>query len=118
MVRPVRGLQPGDVTPSMSWSWWYEAMYRRGMTPWDSGVTPPEVVELIEGSSATQPGRALDLGCGTGTNVAYLARHGWEATGVESSQTAIAAAAEKIEGLEGARVLRGDVTRLEDLDLE
>ena len=35
--------------------------------PWDTGITPPEVVEAIDGPEALRPGRALDLGCGTGT---------------------------------------------------
>src|SRR4030088_2327032 len=46
--------------------------------PWDTGVTPPEL-ERFMGSHP--PGRALDLGCGTGTNVVYLTRHGWTAGG-------------------------------------
>ncbi len=41
-------------------------MYLRGHPPWDTGVTPPEVVELVEGRDRP-PGRAPDLGCGTGT---------------------------------------------------
>jgi SAM-dependent methyltransferase len=35
------------------------------------------------------PGRALDLGCGTGTNVITLAQHGWQATGVDFVRKAI-----------------------------
>ena len=35
--------------------------------PWDTGRTPLEVVTLIEGRRSR--GRALDLGCGTGSNL-------------------------------------------------
>jgi len=89
-----------------------------GRTPWDTGITPPEVVELIEGPDAIAPGRALDLGCGTGTNVAYLAEHGWDATGVDAEPVAIERATEKLSGRSSTRVFRGDVTRLERLGLE
>ncbi|WP_458041972.1 MULTISPECIES: class I SAM-dependent methyltransferase [Bacteria] len=45
------------------------------------------------------PGRALDLGCGEGGDAIWLAEHGWYATGVDLSPTAInrarAAAAER-----------------------
>ena len=92
-------------------------MYRTGRTPWDTGVTPPEVVELIEGPAALAPGRALDLGCGTGTNVRYLAEHGWEATGVDAVPAAIDRATGKLAGVSNARVILGDVTELERLDL-
>jgi SAM-dependent methyltransferase len=92
-------------------------MYRTGRTPWDTGVTPPELVELIEGPSAVAPGRALDLGCGTGTNVRYLAEHGWDATGVDAVPAAIGRAMVKLGGVSNARVVLGDVTELARLDL-
>src|SRR5205823_2650147 len=99
--------------PAMRWRLLaYRLMYRRGRTPWDTGITPPEVVDLIEGPDALPPGRALDLGCGTGTNVRYLADHGWDATGVDAEPRAVDAAERKLAGVDGARVLLGDVTRL------
>ena len=96
----------------------YEFLYRIGRTPWDTGVTPPEVVELVEGKTALPPGRALDLGCGTGNEVAYLARRGWTATGVDLVQRAVDRAAGKIEGLPNAAVRRGDVTKLDEMGLD
>ncbi len=72
----------------------YEVFYLRGRPPWDSGITPPEVVQVIEVEHFT-PGRALDIGCGTGTNVLYLAQHGFEATGVDFVPRAIAEARAK-----------------------
>lgn len=96
----------------------FERHYRRGSTPWDTGITPPEVVEAIEGPKALVPGRALDLGCGTGTNVLFLVRHGFEAVGVDFSTHAIERAREKAEGTSGATFVEGDVTRLADLGVE
>ena len=61
----------------------YEIAYRVGFKPWDTGVPPTELVALVEGQDGLRPGRAVDLGCGTGTNVVYLSRHGWEVTGVD-----------------------------------
>jgi len=92
-------------------------LYRTGRTPWDTNVTPPEVVDLIEGREALVVGRALDLGCGTGTNVRYLAEHGWDATGVDAEPLAVERAEEKIHDTANARVLLGDVTRLSSLDV-
>src|SRR5262245_21492194 len=93
----------------------YALAYRTGRTPWDTGVTPPEVVDLIEGSDALRAGRAIDLGCGTGTNLAYLAARGWDATGVEADGRAFEAAERRLRRVDGARVLHGDVTRLAEL---
>ncbi len=96
----------------------YGFAYRTGRTPWDTGVTPPEVVELIEGAHALPPGRALDLGCGTGTNVVYLAEHGWDATGVEADRRALDVAERRAPTAPGARVVDGDVTRLDQLPVD
>jgi SAM-dependent methyltransferase len=101
----------------MGWRPAYRWMYRTGRTPWDTGVTPPELVELIEGPSAITPGRGLDLGCGTGTNVGYLAQHGWEATGIDAVPAAIDRARAKLAGVSNTRVVLGDVTKLGRLDL-
>jgi cyclopropane fatty-acyl-phospholipid synthase-like methyltransferase len=59
------------------------------------------------------PGRALDLGCGTGTNALTLARHGWQATGVDFIPKAIGQARRKARqtGLQVDFRL-DDVTRL------
>ncbi len=70
----------------------FEWRYWRGQTPWDTQVTPPEVMEFI---ANTPPGRALDLGCGTGTNAITLTRHGWQVTGVDFAPRAIRIARRK-----------------------
>jgi cyclopropane fatty-acyl-phospholipid synthase-like methyltransferase len=53
--------------------------------------THPELAQLVE-SSRVRPGRALDVGCGAGREVIYLAQNGFDATGVDISPTAIALA--------------------------
>ena len=86
-----------------------------GFKPWDSGVPPPELTELIEGRDALPAGSALDLGCGTGTNCKYLFEHGWSVTGVDYVGRAIAMARRKAPG---AKLLVGDVTRLAELGVQ
>jgi cyclopropane fatty-acyl-phospholipid synthase-like methyltransferase len=85
--------------------------------PWDTGITPPEVVEAVEGPKARPGGRALDLGCGTGTNSLYLARHGWQVVGVDLAATAIRRARRKARdaGL-SPDFYAADVTRIDFLD--
>jgi SAM-dependent methyltransferase len=103
--------------------WFFTLAYWRGWAPWDTGITPPELVRVVEGERPERrpPGRALDLGCGTGTNSLYLAGHGWDVTGIDFAAPAIARAqakAARAGQLTGAvRFLRGDATRLEALDL-
>jgi SAM-dependent methyltransferase len=98
--------------------WFYRLSYVVGKVPWDSGVPAPELVEVVEGPPAARPGRALDLGCGSGTNVVYLSQRGWDVTGVDL----VAGAIELARGRAAAaavepRLVRGDVTRLAELDL-
>ncbi len=65
--------------------------YVHGETPWDSGIVPPEIVAWIEAaeSAGRAPGRALDIGCGTGTTSIYLALRGWDVLGVDFAPNAI-----------------------------
>ena len=73
---------------------------------------------MIEGEAALPPGRALDLGCGTGTNVVYLTKHGWEATGVDFSAAAIQQAQRKISRIASAHFIEGDVTKLRESGIQ
>ena len=69
----------------------YTLMYFR-RPPWDSGQTPPELLEYLK---TRTPGRAIDLGCGTGTNIITLASLGWNVTGVDFVPAAVEQARRK-----------------------
>ena len=58
-----------------------------GTPPWDIGRAQPAIVRLAETGQIT--GSILDVGCGTGENVLYLAEHGYAAAGVDGAPTAI-----------------------------
>ena len=64
-----------------------------GQPKWDTGISPPELLEFIENHA---PARAIDIGCGTGTNVITLAKAGWQVTGVDFAPRAIQLAKQKI----------------------
>lgn len=90
--------------------WW---RYLRGRTPWDTGITPPEIVALAD---QLPPRRALDLGCGTGTSLIELGRRGWTGDGVDFVGAAVGQARAKARraGIKAGslRFHRGDVTNL------
>lgn len=44
---------------------------------------------LVDLAVTLQPGRALDVGCGEGADVVWLATRGWDVTGIDLSPTAI-----------------------------
>lgn len=94
----------------------FDALYRLGRPVWDT-PPPDELRQVIEGPGALRPGHALDVGCGTGTNVIYLAGHGWQATGVDFSAAAISTARRRADGITGARFIRGDATKLTEIGL-
>ena len=65
--------------------------------PWDTGTPDPLLVEMIE-SRAITPGRALEIGCGTGTNAIFLAERGFEVLGIDVSEIAVEKARAKAQG--------------------
>jgi SAM-dependent methyltransferase len=96
----------------------YRLMYRVGFTPWDTGEVPAELEALLKAPDAPAPGRALDIGCGTGTQAVYLARAGWTVTAIDAvarplarARARAAAAGVEVEWIEA------DVARLPDLGL-
>jgi cyclopropane fatty-acyl-phospholipid synthase-like methyltransferase len=77
---------------------------------WDTGISLPELLAFI---ATHEPGRALDLGCGTGTNVITLAKSGWQVSGVDFAYKAISRARKKArENQVKVDLQHDDVTRL------
>jgi len=73
----------------------WDAPYRReGMPGWDVGRPCAHLAQAVE-DKTFPPGRAIVLGCGTGTNAIYLASKGFEVTGVDVSPSALIIAAQK-----------------------
>jgi SAM-dependent methyltransferase len=64
----------------------FEQMYQ-GQAPWDTGRPQPDVVKLAE--SGKIRGSVLDVGCGTGEHVLYLAARGQECWGIDFVPVAI-----------------------------
>lgn len=70
-----------DSNPKEFW----ENRYAGSKRVW-SGRVNATLSSLVED---LPEGRALDLGCGEGGDVLWLARRGWEAVGVDISETAV-----------------------------
>lgn len=89
----------------------FQLFYRLGFTPWDGHPLAAGLRALVE--SGLEPGRALDIGCGTGDNCVYLAQHGWQVTGIDYVETAVRRARAKMSaaGVD-VTVRRADATRL------
>jgi SAM-dependent methyltransferase len=98
-------------------SLFYPLAYATGFTPWERAgeAERTRLNELFarEETERAGPGKALDLGCGSGKYTAELAARGWTVTGVDLIPRAVAQAQHRIEKLHlSASVLRADVTRL------
>ncbi len=67
-------------------SYWNDAY--RATPPWDIGRPQPVFVELAK-KGEMEPGRVIDIGCGTGENAILLAESGYTVTGVDAAPIAI-----------------------------
>lgn len=106
----------GLACPNMSLI--YQVMYRVGFTPWDNDEIPAELAALVDGDDALPPSRALDIGCGTGTQAVHLARAGWTVTGIDAVEKPLVKARRRAASA-GVAVdwIQADVTRLSKLGL-
>ncbi len=66
----------------------WDERYAKGDTPWETGWPSSELQRLIA-EAPVPPGRALELGCGTGASAVWLARQGFAVTALDLSARAI-----------------------------
>jgi SAM-dependent methyltransferase len=67
----------------------YRTLYALGITPWDNEQIP---IELFDWVAKLPRGRALDVGCGTGTHAVWLAKQGFDVVGIDVVNKPIARA--------------------------
>jgi SAM-dependent methyltransferase len=90
--------------------------YRDNNLPWDTG-RPSSELQSVLGRHAIQPCRALELGCGTGTNCVWLAQQGFDVTGVDVAPLAVERAKERAQDAGVKAVFQvADVLQLPELD--
>lgn len=61
----------------------WAADYASETAPWDTGRVSCQLRDYIKSVSFPANTRALDLGCGSGTNASFLARNQFRVTGVD-----------------------------------
>jgi SAM-dependent methyltransferase len=89
-------------------------MYQ-GQAPWDTGRPQPDIIKLAEEGKIR--GSVLDVGCGTGENLLYLAGKGHEAWGIDFVPLAIErATAKAAERGVDAHFLVGNALELNKLE--
>lgn len=84
---------PAD-DPNLDRDW--EDHYASGHMPWDSGLPSSELQRVLREYNV-QPGRAIELGCGTGTNAIWLAQQAFDVTAVDIAENALKLARPKAE---------------------
>ena len=79
---------------------WNES-YAAGDPPWDTGEPDEHLMQFV-GAGLIAPGRALDIGCGTGTNAVWLSTQGFTVLGVDVASIAIDRARARAAGRKAA----------------
>lgn len=80
----------------------WDERYRSGQTPWDTGITPPEVQAFWREQPPPATGEfALDIGCGTGLNTLFLAGQGLRAIGFDMAGQALSLAKQRLNSSGG-----------------
>ncbi len=74
----------------------WDEKYRGRDTPWDTGRPSTELMRVVRDEKIAT-GRAIELGCGTGTNAVWLAEQGFEVTAVDFSPLALERAKTRAE---------------------
>jgi methyl halide transferase len=88
----------------------WDARYRGDERPsWDTGRPSTELKRMVE-EGILQPGRVVELGCGTGVNAVYLASQGFDVTAIDLSPTALETARKRAkEASETVNWIQADV---------
>jgi len=80
---------PGSDARQLSPDYW-NGLYLKGEMGWDLGEVSPPFVALHRSGRIAPPCRVVVPGCGAGWEVAWLAREGYQVTGLDFAPEALA----------------------------
>lgn len=97
----------------------YRTVYAEGAELWETAEPNDALVAFVDESGSRLGPRVLDLGCGEGRDSLFLARRGFDVTGVDVSRAALDKARERAaaEGFD-CTFLERDVILLENVGAE
>jgi methyl halide transferase len=99
---------------------WWEDAYRNKRTPWDLGRPAPPLESYLKSPYAVPPGKLAVLGCGYGHDCMPFLNAGFEVTGIDFAQTAVATTYQKFQqsGASGSKgyLLHRDVFNIHEYD--
>jgi SAM-dependent methyltransferase len=75
----------------------WEERYKTGATPWDLGRPDSNLTDMVI-KGLIPSCKALEIGCGTGSNAVWLAQHNFSVTATDVSEVAIDKARERASG--------------------
>ncbi len=84
------GAKKGTMRRKTNW----RERYITGDLPWDTGRRDFNLTEIVT-KKLIQPCKALEIGCGTGSNAIWLSRQGFSVTAVDIAEIAIQRAIKK-----------------------
>lgn len=67
---------------------YWDSSYESGRVPWDPGPYDGHLPSIVA-DHGIAPCRVVDIGCGTGKSLVWLAEHGFDCTGIEIAPTAL-----------------------------
>jgi methyl halide transferase len=89
----------------------WDERFAAGNTPWDRGESSPQLAAWL-GSGSLKPCRILVPGCGSGYEVVDLALAGFEVTGLDYADEAIARTNQRLKDAEvDATLVQADVLK-------
>jgi SAM-dependent methyltransferase len=89
----------------------WDERFAAGNTPWDRGESSPQLAKWLS-SGSLKPCRILVPGCGSGYEVSELAMAGFEVTGLDYADEAIARANQRLKDAQvDATLVQADVLK-------
>jgi SAM-dependent methyltransferase len=114
MIGPMQPSDPSRRRAGPDAAFW-QAKFEAGSTPWDRGAPGPQLPDWVA-AGVLAPCRILVPGCGSGHEVEWLARAGFDVVGLDYATAAVERARARLATLPAGARARAEVVQADALD--